>query len=499
MKKFMSFILISILLLGILTSCGNNSSAPDNTDKNNTAASTAADNAGDAQSAGDSATETRVNANLPEKDFGGYTFTFLAHHMEYAGDWTGDAAPLELVAEEENGDPINDAVYRRNMTIKDKYNIDIKMIDNTSENSLMKKAVNAGDDIYDAAVIFNNNVPTAVTSNLLVNVNKLTYIDSSKPWWDPAVNSMSIDHKNYLLCGDLFILDKEATNIIVFNKDLLANLAIDLPYNLVKEGKWTTDKLSEMVKGTSSDLNGDGVMGVDDRWGFGIFNDTLHAFLVSGGGALAVKDDNDIPYMDFASDKNLNILNKAMDLLYNKDEVINQQGTGGFDTHVAFQANKIVFLWGRMHLVTEFRSMESNFGIAPMPKYDESQANYYSLVNPYTGVLLGVPKSVQDLDRASIILEALSAESRYTLQPTYYDVVLTRKYVRDDESGEMLDIIFSSTVYDIGGVYSFGNVYNNFIVLTSKYDRNITSFYDANIDKMNSAISKVVDTFQSMD
>jgi hypothetical protein len=203
--------------------------------------------------------------------------------------------------------------------------------------------------------------------------------------------------------------------------------------------------------------------------------------------------------MDFTSQKNLAVIEKAMDLMYNPEYVNNQQGKGGIDTHLAFQENKIVFMWGRMHLLEYYRSMEADFGVVPMPKYDEKQDNYFSLVNPYTGVLLGVPKSVQDVEKASIILEALAAESKYTLQPAYYDVVLQRKYVRDEESGEMLDIIFSSRVYDIGGVYSFGNVFLDFITLAAKNDRNVVSYYEKKIGSMEKAINKVVDIFQSMD
>ena len=143
--------------------------------------------------------------------------------------------------------------------------------------------------------------------------------------------------------------------------------------------------------------------------------------------------------------------------------------------------------------------MESNFGIVPIPKYDENQENYHSLVNPFTGVLLGVPKSADDLERVSIILEALAAESKYTLQPAYYDVVLQRKYVRDDESSEMLDIIFGSRVYDIGGFYSFGNITVDFNTLVSKYDTNIMSYYEKRIGQMEKAIDKIVGIFQSME
>jgi len=505
MKKFISLLSIISLLLsaalisGILISCGSNSPANmENTDNN-----ISADNQDGEQSGDENKTDARIEPELPEMDFGGYAFTFLAHL--YDGDDWVSTVPLEILAEEEMGEPVNDAVFKRNLKIKEKYNIDIKMVAVSDESGTMKKAVAAGDDVYDAAVMFNNNIPGIVTAGVLTNIANLPYIDLSKPWWDPAANSMSIDNKNYLLAGDLLILDNEATNAMLFNKDLIADLGLEMPYKLAGEGKWTMDRLNEYIKGAAADLNGDGkITPEDDRWGLIAFNDTLHAFLVAGGGALAVKDENDLPQIDFTSQRNLAVIEKSMDIMYNADDVLNVQSrTASADWskifYGAFEENRALFMWIRMRVVEKYRGMEANFGIIPMPKFDEAQENYCSVVNPYTGVMLGVPKSASEFERISIILEALAAESKYTLQPAYYDIVLQRKYARDEESSEMLDIIFNSRVYDIGSVYSFGNVFLDFIALCNRSDRNIASYYDKNIGKMERAIDKVVDTLESMD
>ncbi|MCL2776003.1 MAG: hypothetical protein FWD71_22060, partial [Oscillospiraceae bacterium] len=60
-------------------------------------------------------------------------------------------------------------------------------------------------------------------------------------------------------------------------------------------------------------------------------------------------------------------------------------------------------------------------------------------------------------------------------------------------------IIFNSKVYDIGAVYSFDNVFLDFIGLSSRYNRNIASYYEGQSGKMQSAIDQVVNIFQSMD
>ena len=317
---------------------------------------------------------------------------------------------------------------------------------------------------------------------------------------------MSVDNKNFLMAGDLLILDNEATNVILFNKDLLQDMGIPLPYDLAKEGKWTMDIFNSYIRGASRDLNGDGTMSIyDDQWGFVCFLDTFLAMFVSGGGSLAVKDENDIPYMNFTSPRNLTVIDKVMDLMYNKDDVFNVQGeisdwtrwSGAF--YPAFEEGRALFQWARMRVVERYRGIESDFGILPMPKYDESQESYLSFVNPFTGVLLGVPKNADNLERVSIILEALSAESKYTLQPAYYDVALHRKYARDEESGDMLEIIFSTRVYDIGAVYSFGNVYLDFCNLATRQNRDIISFYERRSGAMERGIENIVEIFRGMD
>ena len=506
-SKIIAIVLISALVLCVFASCGGKSELTVENDRT----ATEQDQAGE-----ETKKEERMLPELPEVGYDGYTFTFLAHKEGTSGwDWVGEE-PRELVAETQdgkemqNGEPINDAVYQRNSVVKAKYGIELAMVTDNAENAKLKKVVNAGDDTYDAVLIFNNNVPGVVTGNLLLEVSNLPYIDLGKPWWDPGVNAMSVSNKQYLLAGDLLILDNEATNAIIFNKDLMANLGMELPYQSVKEGKWTFDKMIEMTKGVEADLNGDGALKyADDRFSMIIFNDTLQAMLVAGGGLFADKKEGDVPYMCFASEKNLAVLSKAMDLLYKDTNpgVFNVQsvdaGAGNatwmkayYDT---FMEDRALFMWIRMRVVEAFRGMDSNFGILPMPKYDEIQKDYRSLVNPYTGVMLGVPKTAGDPERTSVILEALSAESKYTLRPAYYDIVLNRKFARDEESSEMLDIIFATQVYDIGGVYSFGNVFSEFNTIASKEDRNIISFHEKKIGAMEKAIDKIVAQFESMD
>ena len=509
MKKIITFILLTTLIaMSVLSACGTKS---EEAKKDDPIAGGGEDVP--AQESGGTTEEAKILPDLPaDAKYDGYVFTVLAHR-ENSDDWYAPDPREIILSEEQDADePINDAVFRRNAVLTERYSIEFDMVTNTEEHNLLRKTVNSGDDTYDAVIIFNNNVSAVIGHGTLVNTGDLPYIDLNKPWWDPSINAMSIANKNFLLAGDLLILDNEATNALIFNKDLIQSLGLGLPYDMVKEGKWTMDEMERMIKGAAMDLDGGGMKPDSSRWGFVGYNDTLHALLVGGGGLLMEKDGDDLPIVTFIEQRNLAVIEKAMDIMYNKEEVLNIQSDiadGGTNSvnwlrayHSAFEEDRALFMWVRMRVVEKFRGMDSDFGIIPMPKFDENQENYQSVVNAYTGVLLGVPKTAGDLDRTSVILEAMSAESKYTLQPAYYDVVLQRKFARDEESSEMLDIIFGNRVYDIAGIY-FQETWLEFIRLCEgngrQGDRNITSYYDKKQNSIQKAIDKVVLRFEEMD
>jgi len=379
------------------------------------------------------------------------------------------------------------------------------MTPDADERGALRRAVSAGDSTYDAVIMFNHHVPGIVTGDLLINTDDLPFLDLSKPWWDDATKAMSIANRHFLLGGDILILDNEATNTLLFNKELMADLGHPLPYDLVKEGKWTMDALYNLIKDAASDLSGTGgaLSPYEDRFGLLVYNDTMHAFLIGGGGTLARKDADDLPYMTLIEPRNIAIFEKSLEL-YNTDFTLNIQNMppGSWDSQTAyrgtFEENRALFSWVRMREVERFRGMEADFGILPMPKFDEAQENYYSVVNAYTGALLGVPKSAGDPELVSIILEALAAESRYTLQPAYYDVVLARKYTRDEESEEMLDIIFSNRIYDIGATYAFGDAFIGYINLANGRTH-VTTYFERTEPRMERDIERIADIFEGMD
>ena len=70
--------------------------------------------------------------------------------------------------------------------------------------------------------------------------------------------------------------------------------------------------------------------------------------------------------------------------------------------------------------------------------------------------MMRVPVTAADTDKVSFILEAMSKASYEDVMPAFYRDYMERKLVRDEESIEMLNIIYNSIFFDCGSLYNWG-------------------------------------------
>ena len=107
--------------------------------------------------------------------------------------------------------------------------------------------------------------------------------------------------------------------------------------------------------------------------------------------------------------------------------------------------------------------MEADFGILPMPKLDENQKEYYTTYQGWSARSLAVPVTAADPERTGIVLEYMASVSTDTMLKAYYDVTLQGKVSRDDESAEMLDIIFDSVTTDVALALELGGIRSSIV------------------------------------
>ncbi|MHC1695817.1 MAG: hypothetical protein AB9835_11235 [Eubacteriales bacterium] len=441
----------------------------------------------------------RLVADVPVKDYEGYVFRLLGGNESYNEHWHS----RDLDAEEVTGESINDAVYNRNSEIEEKYNIEIKGILSATPMQDAQKSINAGSDEYDVvSVSMQNCLISLIQKNMMYDLNSLPYLDLDKPWWDSHANSqLSVAGKLYGTVSDLLVMDKDAVFIMLFNKDMIADYQLENPYELVRSGKWTADKLYEMSKTVSEDVNGDGKMDDADKYGFVSQTHTMHGLVTGAGLYITGKDKNDIPYFTINTPQVIKTFEKWMNIHMDRSNVIIAQ-----DYEKKYPGNEIwdfqldllnekrgLFLYTGMNRVTMLRGMDCNFGILPVPKIDEGQEQYANAVHMWCASSIAIPVTVADTDRTSIILEALTAESYYTLRPAYYDITLKNKLTRDNESSEMLDLIFSTRSYDLGSMYNWGNFHYIFGDLALKGSFELVSTYEKKEAAAQKELEKTLD------
>ncbi|MCL1857913.1 MAG: hypothetical protein FWF92_01595 [Oscillospiraceae bacterium] len=510
LKKFTSVLLIAALIISVLfvsASCGSKDDNSNNADNIAKDADNANANANqeDVQNQNDSSHSTeKIYPDLPAKDFGGYEFKYLTRTIDDI-DWA-EWNHRDLFSEELNGDILNDAVFNRNKKIEEKYNIIISETVIIDFQGTVRKTVKAGDDAYDVVCTHLVEVASLAQDGSITDLFSVPNLDFSKPWWNQnCPRDLSIGNRLFVMQGDLLIMDNDAMEAMIFNKALLRDAGLDDPYVIVKNGEWTFGKLIEMSRGVSKDLNGDGQMYIkDDLFGCILQSDTDISFLVSGGEKVASKDENDYPIVTFGSERCYKIMEAVSTLMLDEDNVVQLHRYYGkfgiYDEQVKMmQEDRALFSWIRMRVVERLRGMETDFGIIPLPKLDKSQEKYITHNNPHTGAGISIPRSASDLERTGMILEDLSAESKYTLQPAYYEVNLRGKYARDDESQEMLDIILNNTAYDIGYIYDFGGFAMSIIHYGRDKKTNYASTFEKAEQKMWKDIEKTIAAYEKID
>lgn len=144
----------------------------------------------------------------------------------------------------------------------------------------------------------------------------------------------------------------------------------------------------------------------------------------------------------------------------------------------------------------DYRTMETDFGILPYPKYDEQQEKYYSLTEGGSAYVFSVPVTVGDINRTGLLLEALAAESVSTVANAFYDVCLTGKYIRDTESEAMIDLIFDNKVFDLGFILNIGGYSGVIQGLEKAASDDVVSKYESIKSTAQATIDKYIESFE---
>ena len=388
-------------------------------------------------------TDKSAFSTVRKEDYQGAVIDVL--YRAASAEWDFNAAAI-------NGEVLNDAVFKKNLMVSETFNVELNVIGLNTTGELVdavRRENMSGASAYDFCGI-PIDVITLSTEGLLYDLKQMSDIDTTKEWWDQSfVENMSVNGSLYAILGDISVTVNLASSALCFNKQLFKELNMEEPYDLVREGKWTYDKLLEYVVGYSDDINFDETWDENDQYGItGWASETAFSTFYGSGFQFAKINDAGELQIDYDRMKVVNIYEKIYRLWVTEN---NYFVSGSSSKHSfawdVFADDRALFVDTVISKIGQMLSnMESEYGIIPQPKYDED-ADYASYI-AYTIPITCVPKVVADPQMVGNIIEAYCTASYDLVTPDLFEIVTKLQHAHDSDSGEMIDIIIRNKVVD---------------------------------------------------
>ena len=97
--------------------------------------------------------------------------------------------------------------------------------------------------------------------------------------------------------------------------------------------------------------------------------------------------------------------------------------------------------------------MSADFAVIPTPKFNEQQAAYRVAMHD-NNHLIGLPyTNTEKIEACTATLELMAYLSYYDVFPEYLNEALKYKYSRDEETAEMIQLIYDSVYTDFGLIW----------------------------------------------
>ena len=397
------------------------------------------------------------------QDYSGGLFRVLN-----AGDVYSMHAQLDREAE--TGEALNDIMYSRCRTFEEMTGVTLEETGKHVDSELAafaRKTVQSGDDAYDIIFVPVRDLNTFVTDGYLYNLVEVGGLQLDQPWWIQAYNDEMILHDELYSAASyaqLMIID--SIWCLYFNETVMQNLDLELPYSVVREGKWTLDKLGEYLKAAAS-LNGDNEFAKKSTAGncfYGCSYPDSYGFLIGVGETIIQKSNGKLE-LTAGTERFFNAMAALANLFTTTDGrfYMNYSGSTGDDDPTsyigAFENQRSLFMTAEISKTNRLRDKDFSFGICPYPKYDESQEAYY--VSSFYGTpCLSIPVTVADPERSAKLSDAFAYLSYDMVLPIFRETTLEQKNLRNEESVEMLSLIMESVIPNLTWV--FANATNSF-------------------------------------
>ena len=387
-------------------------------------------------------------AELGNRDLGGMVYTALD---------CNSAAYSNIPGEVQTGEIVNDTLWERDAVIEELYNVQINYeLENSGSTSKFRSAVLAGEKPCDLIFTVGAKLSTLALEGVLANMLDIEHLSLYHKWWSSLMyDNLRLKNAMYFTTGDICPSMYRIAACTYVNTKLADDYDITCDFvQEVRDGTWTWDLVGELSKGINQDLNQDGQWAyIDDLFGnIGCF--ATYLMPACNVEYCTITEDGTNLALTAVTDQTVTIVEKLRTIF----EPTNPKSEGNDFVSSAFKEDRALFLTQTTgSAFSLLRDMESDYTILPVAKFDKTQKGYRTAVNIWSTAYVGVPMTAMD-EKSGFVTEALAAWSHTNMRPITLDLTYKDKLARDEQSLEMLDIVYDNLYLSFAEVYDFGGI-----------------------------------------
>ncbi|MBQ9801498.1 MAG: hypothetical protein IJW51_00280 [Clostridia bacterium] len=422
--------------------------------------------------------------------------------------WTGNTTvKAEFVQVEEVDDARLSSIYKRNEAIMDRLGVELVFTAEAGDSSSMdtfvarvQRAFTSGTNDFDLIGAYSRAQGAMLTAGLIKNITAIenNYLsakgingrETSKPWWPGNITgNLGIKNNLYYVSGDISTNAIDQMHCIYFNKDLVnqkyedvakeyfaanghkmtpeagedegGDTATNMVYELAYAGKWTLDQFLALASNTYIDSKSDGVT-VDDTFGLCSIGYCMTAFYGGSNLRMIEQDINSVLKIseDWTNYKTIRLITKLNTLMATSSYHTNT--TTGKTYFTPFNNGKCYFSVYYMRMAEDYllnNDKVENYGILPIPKFDDQQKNYYTVIgNEFSIYSIFIDRADRG-DAANTdsmltaVLECWASEAYRKTTPVIFELNMKLKSSPTQCEADMCEIVRASIEFDMGRIF----------------------------------------------
>jgi hypothetical protein len=299
---------------------------------------------------------------------------------------------------------------------------------------------------------------TGMNSQYYLNIAEMPSIDFAKPWWiSDLYEKLEINGKLFGAYGDMNLSLYGDMHGIFFSSTIITENKMENPYELVKNNQWTLEKMFQMAEQASAELDGTaGASKTGDRLGIIAIDNPMRAFGTCLGCEVVTRgEDGGLVFPAAPSERHIDFYTRMSNAFADGSYNLKFKNDTYEESLQILAENRALFVPSYLNYISNeiLRNMESDFGILPYPKYDESQEAYISQIA--TGATCTCfPQNIANPELSAQVTSYMGYLGRESLVGTYFETYLQERLSRTPEMQDMLNLIRETATANLTTVYA---------------------------------------------